>query len=324
MKKRYPEPSYAFAFREDPPSGNRINGLGESGPRRARPVFHGSGLRALDWAALESFFVMTMPFRLFWQGLVNRWWLRRAAGPVTAPRQTLTPDDAADAVRDCALASGAALAGIARLRDDALFEGYSTEFTHAVVIAMPMDHAEMRHVPEPRAANEVMRVYFEIGRVSIAVAEYIRSLGWPARAYGESADILHIPLAIDAGIGELGKHGSLITREFGPNVRLATVLTTLPMRADTPVDIGVDDLCFGCRRCTIDCPPDAIQDQKQLVRGVTKWYVDFDRCAPYFSTTLGCGICIEVCPWTRPGRGPSLSEKLLAKRLRRTRPAETP
>jgi epoxyqueuosine reductase QueG len=51
-----------------------------------------------------------------------------------------------------------------------------------------------------------------------------------------------------------------------------------------------------------------------MVRGELKWYVDFDKCIPYFVKTYGCAICLEVCPWSEPGRGPSLSEKLLAKR----------
>jgi epoxyqueuosine reductase QueG len=101
---------------------------------------------------------------------------------------------------------------------------------------------------------------------------------------------------------------------MGANFRLATVLTDLPLAVAEPLDIGVDDLCLGCRRCTIDCPPQAISDSKQLVRGVQKWYVDFDRCIPYFVKTSGCGICIQVCPWSLPGRGPGLSAKLLAKR----------
>ena len=97
-------------------------------------------------------------------------------------------------------------------------------------------------------------------------------------------------------------------------MRIATVLTDLPLNHDKPVDIAVDDLCMGCRRCTIDCPVGAISDEKQTVRGVEKWYVDFDKCAPYFTEAVGCGICIEVCPWSRPGKGFSLSEKLLSKR----------
>ena len=86
---------------------------------------------------------------------------------------------------------------------------------------------------------------------------------------------------------------------------------------DEPVDIGVEDLCAQCRICTAACPPEAISDEKQIVRGTNKWYVDFDRCVPYFSDTYGCAICLEVCPWSKPGRGPGLAQRLLAVRTRR-------
>jgi ferredoxin len=66
-----------------------------------------------------------------------------------------------------------------------------------------------------------------------------------------------------------------------------------------------------------ECPPDAIFNEKQWVRGDYKWYVDFDKCIPYFVETQACGICLEVCPWSEPGRGPWLSEKLLAQRAKR-------
>ena len=161
-----------------------------------------------------------------------------------------------------------------------------------------------------------MRAYHEVSRIALELAEHIRDLGWPAKAYGNpnSTEILHIPLAIRAGLGELGKHGSLISKEYGSNFRLAAVLTDMPLAFDGPVDHGVEDLCLHCRRCVIDCPPDALFDDKQWVRGVERWYVDFDKCLPYFVKTYGCAICIEVCPWSEPGRGPALSETLLAKR----------
>ena len=50
-----------------------------------------------------------------------------------------------------------------------------------------------------------------------------------------------------------------------------------------------------------------------MVRGTEKWYVDFDRCLPYFSKTYGCGICIAICPWSRPGVAPTLAAKLKSK-----------
>jgi len=315
VKAGIPSTDYGFAYRNPPLSGNVINGLGETEPRQARQIFHGSGARSLEWHALEKFFALSMPLRVYWLNLVSRWMLRKADGRV-AKRQVPADDPASMAreIKQAAMQYGAGAVGITRISDKALFENYATRFEYAIVVLMPMDFEEISHIGSTRAALETMRVYIEISKTVIALAAFIRKKGWPARAYGESADILHIPLAIDAGLGQLGKHGSLICREFGSNMRIATVLTNLPMDIDSPVDIAVDDLCIGCKRCTIDCPPGAIADHKQWVRGVEKWYVDFDKCAPYFTHAMGCGICIEVCPWSRPGRGPALSQKLLSKR----------
>jgi Pyruvate/2-oxoacid:ferredoxin oxidoreductase delta subunit len=320
MKRTFPTATYAFRYRTAPVSGNDINGLGERSRRRARQIFHGSGRRRLEWQRLQTFFALTMPFRIYWQGICNYWLLRKADGRVAKRKVRDDPAALAEKIKAFAMDAGAGGVGICRVTEEALYEDYDPGFPNAISIMMPMNLEEMRYIPEPRAALEVMKVYFAISRVAVDVAAAVRAMGWRARAYGESADILHIPLAVAAGLGELGKHGSLISKAFGSNVRLATVLTDMPLAADTPVDIGVEDLCLSCRRCTVDCPADAIVDHKQLVRGEEKWYVDFDRCVPYFSKTLGCGICIEVCPWTKPDRGESLSQKLLAKRaVRRSR-----
>jgi len=87
------------------------------------------------------------------------------------------------------------------------------------------------------------------------------------------------------------------------------VTTALPLVPDAPDAFGADDFCTRCQVCRNACPPDAIFDTKQLVRGVEKWYVDFDKCIPYFNETYGCGICIAVCPWSTPGRAPKLAER---------------
>lgn len=319
MKKDFPSTDYPFAYRQQPLSGNAINGLGESQPRRARQIFHGSGARQLEWATLETFFALSAPFKVYWLNLVNRWLLRKADGPVHKKRQPVPdPSSMARDIKQEALRLGAGTVGITRISEGALYQGYETAFEYAIVVLMPMDSEEMANIATVRAGVETMRVYMEISKTVIGLAQFIRNKGWPARAYGESSDILHIPLAINAGLGQLGKHGSLICKEYGSNMRIATVLTSMPMQVDAPIDIAVDDLCLGCKRCTIDCPPDAISDSKQMVRGVEKWYVDFDKCVPYFSHTVGCGICIEVCPWSKPGRGPGLAEKLLSKRTKGT------
>jgi NAD-dependent dihydropyrimidine dehydrogenase PreA subunit len=312
-----PAPSYAFGYRHPPESGNAINGLGDPDRRRARKVFHSSGGERLAWKALDDFFSLINPWGVLRHVLANMWQLRRQDGPVRGPRREVG-DPAATTAEVLSLARdlGAGLAGVAEVGPDALFEGSDPGLKRAVMLALPMRRAEMRFAPQPRAAVEVMRTYRAAAKVAIRLAERIREMGWPARAYGNPncTDILMIPLAIRAGIGELGKHGSMICREYGSNFRLAAVLTDLPLIPSRPVDAGVDDLCAVCRRCVDDCPPRAIFEQKQLVRGQRKWYVDFDSCVPYFVKTMGCAICIEVCPWSEPGRGPALSERLLARR----------
>ena len=103
-----------------------------------------------------------------------------------------------------------------------------------------------------------------------------------------------IPAAIAAGLGELGKHGSIINRRLGSNMRIAYVLTEAPLMPDRPDVFGADDFCTHCRLCAQACPPDAISQTKQWLRGALKWYVDFDKCVPYFNDTRACGICIAV------------------------------
>jgi NAD-dependent dihydropyrimidine dehydrogenase PreA subunit len=319
MRPRDPPPAeYAFAYRTPPRSGNVINGLGEALARRPKPVFHGTGGEVLDWAALDRLFVALSTWGAMWQTLKNLWVLRSADGPVAATRIVVDDRRAIAAqIKQQARHFGAAAVGVTALTDDCIMQGRDITYRYAICLGFPMDRAEMAHVPQRRANLEVMRAYVRSSRTAVGLARHIRALGWPARAYGLNCnDIQQLPLAINAGLGQLGKHGSLIAREHGSNFRLSTVLTDLPMALDGPVDIGVDDLCTRCQRCRIDCPADAIYDTKQMVRGETKWYVDFDRCAPYFAITWGCGICIEVCPWSEPGRGPDLSRTLLAKRER--------
>jgi epoxyqueuosine reductase QueG len=72
----------------------------------------------------------------------------------------------------------------------------------------------------------------------------------------------------------------------------------------------VDDFCSRCQVCANACPPDAIGPEKVTVRGEDKWYVNFDKCIPFFNEHFGCGICIVVCPWSKPGRGPRIVEQL--------------
>jgi epoxyqueuosine reductase QueG len=225
-----------------------------------------------------------------------------------------------------ALAHEADALGIAAMDPLYVFEGYTIDEPWVIVLALAHDYERLKQVPSDETngvgVTDVGDQYARGTRASYALANWIRSQGYNASAYpGPSATaLLLIPPAIASGLGELGKHGSLISRRFGSGVRLAGVTTDMPLIATAPDRFGADEFCATCQICTRECPPDAIADHKQMVRGVERWYVDFDKCIPYFAESASCGICIAVCPWTRPDVRP----KLLATMARRLGPATPP
>jgi Pyruvate/2-oxoacid:ferredoxin oxidoreductase delta subunit len=319
MKVDYPATDYPFAYRKTPLSGNVINGLGEEAARQPDHVFFGDSYKRA-WGKLDWYFQVMEPTSIHRQ-IAQIFWQDGGRVGIVARRNTAPPDpsDAALLIKEAARRFGASLAGITKMDASFCYRDSSPDFQYAISVAWPMDREEMLHTPSQRSNREIMDAYRQVNRVAIKLANFIRSLGHPAQAStnlapGSSTEVLHVPIAIEAGLGQLGKHGSLITAEFGSNVRLATVLTDLPLAIDQPRDLGVDDLCRNCRICETNCPPHAIFSEKQTVRGQKRWYVNFDKCAPYFAETRGCGICIEVCPWSEPGKGMELTKTLLGRR----------
>jgi len=319
MRKKpdYPAPSF-LQYDEYPVSGNKTNGQGEKDYRPATYVFHSSPKTGpLAWDRLQRHFRYSIPLGLLPIVLSHMWATFRPQGPI-APERLEVKDrkKATQMIKEKARELGAGVVGICELKDKHLMAGATRKYKYAVSFGLPMNREIMVSAPEAKSSKEVQRVYTRCSRLTVNMSRFVRSLGWPALGLpiNGSSEYLHIPIAIDAGIGQLGKHGSLISREYGSNFRLTTMLTDMPLEVDSPEDIAVDDVCMKCRACSNVCPPQAISDSKQWVRGVEKWYVDFDRCVPYFSDTYGCSICVEVCPWSVPGRGFKLSEKALARR----------
>lgn len=136
-------------------------------------------------------------------------------------------------------------------------------------------------------------------------------------------DILMVPAAIDAGLGELGRQGYLITKEFGPRVRLAGVTTDLLLPADKPVDIGVFDFCTVCKKCATCCPSGSIPEADAAsVNGILRWKLNAETCHDYWGKVGGdCNVCMRVCPWSHAKTFPhrliteSVSRNRIARRI---------
>jgi epoxyqueuosine reductase len=178
---------------------------------------------------------------------------------------------------------------------------------HVIVIAQAMDNDLIATAPSALAGAATGLGYSHDAVVLLALAQYIRNLGY--RAVPSMNDTaLAIPLAIAAGIGEYGRNGLVISPELGPSFRIGKIFTDLPLSHDQPVSFGVEQFCQQCTRCADACPSKAIPHggpvpvaiNRSGIKGVTKWSVDGEACFGYWSKiNSDCAVCIRVCPYTR-------------------------
>jgi reductive dehalogenase len=134
-------------------------------------------------------------------------------------------------------------------------------------------------------------------------------------------DTILTPLAADAGLGEVGRLGYLITKKYGPRVRLSIVTTDLELIEDKPVDIGVEDFCKICKKCAVCCPSNSISHEEMTVaKGLLRWKLDAQSCFEYWGKVgTDCNVCMNVCPWSHADTFPHQIIKTLITRNRYAR-----
>jgi ferredoxin len=297
-------------------SGNEINGLGQAEVARPRPIYWHDPAKTPHGPLQRWFYAQNPDNPIIGEARAYRQKiLDMPVSPVAERRVERSPAEWSAQVKAVAINSGADLVGIAEVRPEWVFEGYEVRQRWVIMLGVAHAYERMKTAPEATAGAEVVRQYGRGNQAAKGLASWIHEQGYEAQPHGGpmAGPMLLIPPALACGFGELGKHGSIINREFGASFRLASVLCDLPLVADAPDRFGADEFCVHCRVCADACPPDAIFEHKQRVRGTDKWYVDFDKCLPYFNESMGCGICIAVCPWSRPG----VAGNLVAKMARR-------
>lgn len=116
--------------------------------------------------------------------------------------------------------------------------------------------------------------------------------------------ISHKSVARCAGLGWIGKSLLLISDDHGPRVRLATVLTDMPLEAGTPMK----NRCGDCKNCIESCIVNALKDNKfEKFPDKRENSLDVERCArklEEFASNkkigkMVCGICIKACPHSK-------------------------
>jgi reductive dehalogenase len=228
----------------------------------------------------------------------------------------LSPSEATTRIKGYATNIGADLVGIAKInplwiysqRGEIFHENWEdwgrkipADHKYAVVVAQEMSLDMIGPAPHTPSVIESMKNYAKGAYISTQLAAFIANLG-----YGATANHLRHytavlpPLAVDAGLGEVGRLGYLITKEFGPRIRLSAVTTNLPLIPDKPADIGVEDFCRFCKKCAVCCPSESIphDDEPKEFNGTLKWKLNDETCFGYWAKAgTDCCICMKVCPW---------------------------
>lgn len=302
-------------------SGNTINGLGETKIRQPRYVYWGNHPDDVAHGEMQKWFYTVDPgmpefqtIREERQAILDAPLMDLAAVP-----QDMTPA-LVGAFKETSTRNGIFDKwGVSAFDPVWAFEGVEIKHQNIIMLGFQHDYDNISKAPAPEGGLEVMQQYMRAAAGAKHVANWLRSHGWDAEPLTGpmSGKVTMIPAALAAGFGELGKHGSIINPEFGASFRLSAVLTDCSIDLTPPASHGIDEFCAHCKICETACPTDAIFHDKQTVRGVDKWYVDFDKCLPFFNEHQGCAICIAVCPWSRPGIGMNLAQKLASRAARR-------
>jgi Pyruvate/2-oxoacid:ferredoxin oxidoreductase delta subunit len=331
-KRRWPDepwtapPAWTASMPEV--SGNEINGRGETRRRRPTQVFWHR--RPADEPFAQVQVAVTERFNSV--PALEEVYRSADRGPRKLPepapeRVDASPGEWTARVKSFVLAeagarppgypvegSHAELVGIVPIDPLWVYEDHAADLPNVVMIGTVMDHDRLAQLPgdgeQVEGQLEVADQYNRGARVANWLGHWIHAQGYRARPHAGPwvGSLNMVPAALAAGFGELGRHGSIINRVHGSALRLAAVETDMPLDFDASDRFGADEFCLRCQVCTNLCPPQAIQGRKQWVRGDYKWYVDFDKCLPYFSETYSCGICVAVCPWSTPGRAPKLAD----------------
>lgn len=248
------------------------------------------------------------------------------------PPENVPPEKLSRYVKRAAGFFGASLVGITKLDSKWLYKSkvvlsstsvqekqeYSfpeltlpDDISHAIVMIVEMDPDGISCAPTFLEFASAGLGYSKMSFLIACMAQFIRYLGYKALTCANDT-ALSIPLAVDAGLGALGRIGILITKEFGPRIRICKVLTNMPLEEDLPDTEFIAQTqkrCQNCQKCAEACEFDAISFEpkpnfeiksKSNNPGVEKWYVDVEKCFQgWLEYSTDCAKCIKACPYSR-------------------------
>lgn len=288
-------------------------------PKKSKGFDHWDyALRNASWHLTDVVGEMTFPETGRVEGFTDYYTTHTAGSPTKAKLPDLT--ETTHRVKKAAEMFGAGMVGICELDERWVYSHNFSRKTQqpqpldlpkninrVILLILPMDYELSKTIPSALGGTTTGLGYASSLNVATALAQFITNLGYEAIAsLNDTAQ--SIPMAIQAGLGEYGRNGLLITPKYGPNVRIAKVFTDLPLAADQPIEFGVKQFCETCRKCADACPVKAIDKGAPQAAApnfsshsfIKKWTVNAEKCFKFWvGMNTDCAICIRVCPYNK-------------------------
>ncbi len=173
---------------------------------------------------------------------------------------------------------------------------------NAIAITVEMDHEMMQSAPLGSSVMESSEQYLKAGVLALKLASFIREMGYEATAHIDGNYELICPLvAVDAGLGVIGRMGLLMTPDLGPRVRISVVSTNMPvLQSPSNPDPTTLHFCDLCKKCADNCPVSAIPSGPQTrIDEISRWQISSEKCYHFWTTSgTDCGRCMTVCPYS--------------------------
>ena len=225
------------------------------------------------------------------------------------PTADPTGEDVTEAIRAKARELGYGEVGFTRFDRRYVYQSKRKyvrgDLSIAICLAVEQDYVKSQTIPSLESESAHGEAHELQGELAKEMVEFLHSLGYRCHVWGPTWHFgPMIPLFVEAGLGQLGINGQLLSPHFGSRARLQVITTNAKLNLDSPVDYGIHKFCDLCQVCSTRCPGRAITPDKVWFRGVEKNKLVFKRCRPVMTRYSGCGVCIKVCPIQKYGMKP--------------------